>query len=487
MLIPTQKIKSTLKTFSALKQIQPLLSNGEISLEELVSDYLKKINASQTNSFIEVFDAEALLKAKEIAEKIKLGTQGSLAGMVIGIKDNLCYKNHKSSGASKILENFESIFSATAIERLIAEDAIIIGRLNCDEFAMGSSNEKSIYGPTLNPHDNSKVPGGSSGGSAAAVAEGLCLASLGSDTGGSIRQPASFCGVVGVKPSYGRISRYGLFAYASSFDQIGTFTHSVDDAALLINIMSGEDAFDSTTSRESKPSSVIKPPNSKLRIAVPKDYLNFNGLDPEIKDNLNQNIQTLIDLGNEVNIVDFPFIKYIVPNYYVLTTAEACSNLARYDGAHYGYRSNDSHDIESTYLATRTEGFGIEVKRRIMLGNFVLSAGYYDAYFSKAQKVRRLLKDKTKELLNNNDVILTPTTPTTAFSIGEINDPIAMYLQDIFTVHANLTGMPAISIPITNHSSGLPYGYQIMSNNFEEDLLFSTSKYLTSVLKQPYC
>ena len=487
MLIPTQKIKSTLKTFSALKQIQPLLSNGEISLEELVSDYLKKINASQTNSFIEVFDAEALLKAKEIAKKIKLGTQGSLAGMVIGIKDNLCYKNHKSSGASKILENFESIFSATAIERLIAEDAIIIGRLNCDEFAMGSSNEKSIYGPTLNPHDNSKVPGGSSGGSAAAVAEGLCLASLGSDTGGSIRQPASFCGVVGVKPSYGRISRYGLFAYASSFDQIGTFTHSVDDAALLINIMSGEDAFDSTTSRESKPSSVIKPPNSKLRIAVPKDYLNFNGLDPEIKDNLNQNIQTLIDLGNEVNIVDFPFIKYIVPNYYVLTTAEACSNLARYDGAHYGYRSNDSHDIESTYLATRTEGFGIEVKRRIMLGNFVLSAGYYDAYFSKAQKVRRLLKDKTKELLNNNDIILTPTTPTTAFSIGEINDPIAMYLQDIFTVHANLTGMPAISIPITNHSSGLPYGYQIMSNNFEEDLLFSTSKYLTSVLKQPYC
>ncbi|MDG2343675.1 MAG: Asp-tRNA(Asn)/Glu-tRNA(Gln) amidotransferase subunit GatA, partial [Flavobacteriales bacterium] len=463
-----------MKTFSALKQIQPLLSNGEISLEELVSDYLKKINASQTNSFIEVFDAEALLKAKEIAKKIKLGTQGSLAGMVIGIKDNLCYKNHKSSGASKILENFESIFSATAIERLIAEDAIIIGRLNCDEFAMGSSNEKSIYGPTLNPHDNSKVPGGSSGGSAAAVAEGLCLASLGSDTGGSIRQPASFCGVVGVKPSYGRISRYGLFAYASSFDQIGTFTHSVDDAALLINIMSGEDAFDSTTSRESKPSSVIKTPNSKLRIAVPKDYLNFDGLDPEIKDNLNQNIQTLIDLGNEVSIVDFPFIKYIVPNYYVLTTAEACSNLARYDGAHYGYRSNDSHDIESTYLATRTEGFGIEVKRRIMLGNFVLSAGYYDAYFSKAQKVRRLLKDKTKELLNNNDVILTPTTPTTAFSIGEINDPIAMYLQDIFTVHANLTGMPAISIPITNHSSGLPYGYQIMSNNFEEDLLLST-------------
>ena len=483
MLIPTQKIKSTLKTFSALKQIQPLLSNGEISLEGLVSDYLKKINASKTNSFIEVFDDEALSKAKEITKKIKLGTQGSLAGMVIGIKDNLCYKNHKSSGASKILENFESIFSATAIERLIEEDAIIIGRLNCDEFAMGSSNEKSIYGPTLNPHDHSKVPGGSSGGSAAAVAEGLCLASLGSDTGGSIRQPASFCGVVGVKPSYGRISRYGLFAYASSFDQIGTFTHSVDDAALLINIMSGEDAFDSTTSRKSKPSSMIKNPKNKLRIAVPKDYLNFEGLDPEIKDNLNQNIQTLIDLGNEVSFVDFPFIKYIVPNYYVLTTAEACSNLARYDGAHYGFRSNDSKDIESTYLSTRTEGFGIEVKRRIMLGNFVLSSGYYDAYFTKAQKVRRLLKDKTKELLKDCDVILTPTTPTTAFSIGEINDPIAMYLQDIFTVHANLTGMPAISIPITNHSSGLPYGYQIMSNNFEEDLLFSTSKYLTSVLK----
>jgi aspartyl-tRNA(Asn)/glutamyl-tRNA(Gln) amidotransferase subunit A len=474
-----------LKTFSSLKEIQSLLADGEISLEGLVSDYISKIQLSKTNSFIEVFEDEAIEKAKEIAKKIKLGTHGSLAGMILGIKDNLCYKNHKSSGASKILENFESIFTATAVERLIDEDAIIIGRLNCDEFAMGSSNEKSIYGPTLNPHDHSKVPGGSSGGSAAAVAEGLCLASLGSDTGGSIRQPASFCGVIGVKPSYGRISRYGLFAYASSFDQIGTFTHTIDDASLMLNIMSGEDDFDSTTSRKEVSSPMVKNLNNKLKIAVPKDYLNFDGLDSEIKENLNQNILKLKDLGHEINFVDFPFIKYIVPNYYVLTTAEACSNLARYDGAHYGFRSDDSLDIDSTYLATRTEGFGMEVKRRIMLGNFVLSAGFYDAYFSKAQKVRRLLKDKTEELLKTNDVILTPTTPTTAFRIGEINDPIAMYLQDIFTVHANLTGMPAISVPVSKHSNGLPYGIQIMSNNFEEDLMFSTAKYLAEVLKQP--
>lgn len=471
-----------MKTFTSLKEIQSLLSNGEILLEGLVLDYIGKIKLSKTNSFIEVFEEEAKEKAKEIANKIKLGTHGSLAGMVIGIKDNLCYKDHKSSGASKILENFESIFTATAIERLISEDAIIIGRLNCDEFAMGSSNEKSIYGPTLNPHDLSKVPGGSSGGSAAAVAEGLCLASLGSDTGGSIRQPASFCGVIGVKPSYGRVSRYGLFAYASSFDQIGTFTHTIDDASLMLNIMSGEDDFDSTTSRQDASSANVNNLTKKLRIAVPKDYLNFEGLDPEIKENINQNIQKLEALGHQINFVDFPFVKYIVPNYYVLTTAEACSNLARYDGAHYGFRSTNSQDIDSTYLATRTEGFGMEVKRRIMLGNFVLSAGYYDAYFSKAQKVRRLLKDKTKELLDTNDIILTPTTPTTAFRIGEINDPIAMYLQDIFTVHANLTGMPAISIPVSNHSNGLPYGLQIMSDNFKEDLMFSTAKYLEGVL-----
>ncbi len=472
-----------MKTFTSLKEIQPLLINGDLTLEGLVSDYLKKIQYSKTNSFIEVFEEEALVKAKEISNKIKLGSHGLLAGMVIGIKDNLCYKNHKSSGASKILENFESIFSATAIERLIKEDAIIIGRLNCDEFAMGSSNEKSIYGPTLNPHDHSKVPGGSSGGSAAAVAENLCLASLGSDTGGSIRQPASFCGVVGVKPSYGRISRHGLFAYASSFDQIGTFTHSIEDASLMINIMSGEDDFDSTTSKIKPSNANVIETNKKLKIAVPKDYLNFEGLDLEIRKNLHLDIDKLKDLGHEINFVEFPFIKYIVPNYYVLTTAEACSNLARYDGAHYGFRSSESEDIESTYTSTRTEGFGIEVKRRIMLGNFVLSAGYYDAYFSKAQKVRKLIKNKTNELLISNDLILTPTTPKTAFNIGEINDPIDMYLQDIFTVHANLTGMPAISIPIKKHSNKMPYGYQIMTNNFEEELMFSTSKYLTDHLK----
>jgi aspartyl-tRNA(Asn)/glutamyl-tRNA(Gln) amidotransferase subunit A len=460
----------------SLADINLLFSNGKLSLFELTKHYIKKIEESKSNAFIEVYKDEALDKAITIDKKIKNNTAGLLAGVVVGIKDNICYKDHNVSGSSKILNNFESKFSATAVEKLINEDALIIGRLNCDEFAMGSSNENSVYGPVHHPLDFNKVPGGSSGGSAAAVAEGLCLAALGSDTGGSIRQPASFCGVIGVKPTYGRISRHGLLSYASSFDQIGVFTNSVDDANLLTHVMSGRDSFDSTLSKAEPNKKTIKPLSRKVSIGVPEEYLNFKNSDSEIKDKTEEIIQGLSEKGHQINYVKFPFLKYIVPCYYVLTTAEACSNLARYDGAHFGYRSSKSNDINSTYENSRTEGFGIEVKRRIMLGNFVLSSGYYDAYFTKAQKVRRLIKEKTKEMLAKNDVLLFPTTPTTAFNIGEISDPIKMYLQDIFTVHANITGMPAISLPLGNHSNNMPFGIQLMTNNFEEDLLFSLSK-----------
>ena len=465
---------------NSLKEIQHLLAQESISTVDLCQHYLAKIETSVSNSFIEVYKKEALASAKAIDEKIKNKNAGLLAGMVIGIKDNLSFKDHKISGSSKILADFVAQFSATAIDKLMKEDAIIIGRLNCDEFAMGSSNENSIYGPVLNPLDNKKVPGGSSGGSAAAVAEGLCLAALGSDTGGSIRQPASFCGVVGVKPSYGRISRHGLFAYASSFDQIGTFTNNIDDASLLTHIMSGKDNFDSTVSEKEPSNAIVSTLSKKLAVGVPEDYMTFKNLDKEVKEKTLETIQGLADQGHEINYIKFPFVDYLVPCYYVLTTAEACSNLARYDGAHYGYRSEKAKDIESTYSSTRTEGFGIEVKRRIMLGNFVLSSGYYDAYFTKAQKVRRLIKRKTEEMLSENDILLFPTTPSTAFNIGEIKDPIAMYLQDIFTVHANIVGMPAISIPLGKHSNNMPFGIQLMTKNFEEDLLFSVSKQLAS-------
>ena len=462
----------------SLVSVQELIFQKKLTVFDITKIYLNKINKSKTNAFIETFDDEALLKANEIDLKIKNNTAGKLAGMIIGIKDNICFKGYNVSASSRILNNFKSKFSATAIENLIKEDAIIIGRLNCDEFAMGSSNENSIYGPVHHNLDHNKVPGGSSGGSAVAVAEGLCLASLGSDTGGSIRQPASFCDVFGFKPTYGRISRYGLIAYASSFDQIGVFTNSLEDASLLTHIMSGRDEFDSTLSANIPNLKEIKPLKKKISVGIPEEYLNFKNLDKEIKSKTEEIIQKFSDRGHDINYVKFPLLKYLVPCYYVLTTAEASSNLARYDGAHFGRRSEDSSSIENTYEKSRTEGFGIEVKRRIMLGNFVLSSGFYDAYFTKAQKVRRLIQEKTKLMFKNNDVLIFPTTPSTAFNIGEIKDPIKMYLQDIFTVHANITGMPAISLPLGKGENNMPFGIQLMVDNFEEDLLFSISKSL---------
>ena len=477
-----------MKEYRSLAQVKEDLANGQLTCVDLVRSYLTKIEEKKDlNAFLEVYPKESLERAADIDRKIADGTAGKLAGMVIGLKDNICYKGHKVSASSKILQGFESLFDATVTERLLAEDAIIIGRTNCDEFAMGSSNENSAYGDVKNPIDPTKVPGGSSGGSAAAVTAGLCLATLGSDTGGSIRQPASFCGNVGFKPTYGRVSRYGLLAYASSFDQIGPFTHCVEDAALITEVMAGMDEYDSTLSRKEVPAfSQELNYEKKGKVAYIKDCLESEGIDPEVKARTEEVIAKLKADGHEVEPVEFPYLDYMVPAYYVLTTAEASSNLARYDGIHYGYRSenidldaSDKDALEQTYKLSRSEGFGLEVQRRIMLGTFVLSAGYYDAYYTKGHKTRRIIQDKTNEILSEYEFIILPTCPKTAFEHGaNADDPIAMYLQDIFTVQANLAGVPAISLPMGEHTNGLPFGVQVMASAFEESRLLAFSKYL---------
>jgi aspartyl-tRNA(Asn)/glutamyl-tRNA(Gln) amidotransferase subunit A len=465
--------------YNSFAEVKSALASG-VSVFDLVETSISRIHAhAELNAFLEVFEESAREQARLVDQKIAAGTQGRLAGMIIGLKDNLCYKGHKVSASSKILHGFESLFTGTAVQRLLDEDAIIIGRLNCDEFAMGSSNENSAYGPVRNPINTSKVPGGSSGGSAAAVAAGLCTAALGSDTGGSIRQPASFTGTVGLKPSYGRISRHGLIAYASSFDQIGPITTTVEDAALLLEIMSGKDEFDSTVSSRPVDDYTQLTAPTKKRIAVIKETLEMEGMDKEIEASVRGLIQTLKAEGHEVEEVSFPYLDYMVPTYYVLTTAEASSNLSRFDGVHFGHRSAVAQGVEATYKKSRTEGFGPEVKRRIMTGTFVLSHGYYDAYYTKGQKVRRVLRDKTNEIFQSYDLVLMPTTPATAFELNAVKDPIQMYLQDIFTVHANLTGNPAISIPFGTHSDGMPYGVQVMATHFAEKELLEFSAYLT--------
>jgi aspartyl-tRNA(Asn)/glutamyl-tRNA(Gln) amidotransferase subunit A len=462
-----------------LTAIQTSIKNGEYTLPDLVNSYLIEIEkTSDLNIYLEVWKEEALEKATQIQEKINSGTAGDLAGMVIGLKDNICYAGHKVSAASKILEGFESIYSSTVVERLLAADALFIGRLNCDEFAMGSSNEKSAYGPVKNPHNPELVPGGSSGGSAAAVAANTCLVSLGSDTGGSIRQPASFCGVFGMKPTYGTISRHGLIAYASSMDQIGPFANSVEDMSAVLSVMAGSDEFDSTLSSNKLD---LTATSKKHKIAYLQECFDAEGLDPEVKTAHLNKIEELKAAGHTVEAVSFPYLDQLVPCYNVLSNAEASSNLSRFDGMRYGYRSENAVDLETTYTKSRSEGFGAEVKRRIMLGTFVLSAGYYDAYYSKAQKVRRLIQDKTFEILSDYDFILTPTTPHTAFKIGAHgNDPVAMYLEDIYTVQANLAGVPGISIPLFTHSNGMPFGMQLVANKFEEGKLLQFAEELAN-------
>lgn len=462
----------------SFSQIQTEIVAQKLTLVQLVSYYLDRIKQhASLNAFVEVFNEEAIERAVQIQKKIDAGMAGELAGMVIGIKDNIAYKAHKVSASSKILNNYTSPYSSTVVDRLLEQDAIIIGRLNCDEFAMGASNETSYYGAVKNFADNSKVSGGSSGGSAVAVQADLCTATLGTDTGGSVRQPASFCGVVGLKPTYGRVSRYGIIAYASSFDQVGPIANNVEDVALILKVIAGKDAFDSTASSIPVSDYTSFTKVEKAKIAYFKEALYAEGLDEEVKKAMQNTISQLTQEGHIVEEISFSLLDYVIPTYYILTMAEASSNLARYDGVHYGYRSPNATDLESTYKKTRTEGFGKEVRRRIMLGTFVLSAGYYDAYYAKAQKVRRMIMEQTESILSKYDFILTPTAPTPAFALGEkTKDPLVMYLADIFTVQASLAGVPAISVPVAQTEAGLPIGVQLLANKFEEGRLLSFSK-----------
>ncbi len=467
------------RSFSA---VQTDLRSGAVTCRQLVEQYLVRIAEQQhLNVFTEVYADKARHQADRIDQKLADGTPGRLAGMVIGLKDVLNYAGHGVRAGSRILENFTAQFTATAVQRLLDEDAIIIGRQNCDEFAMGSSNENSAFGPVRNAADTTRVPGGSSGGSAVAVQAGLCLASIGSDTGGSVRQPAAFCGVVGLKPTYGRISRWGLIAYASSFDCIGPITNTVDDAALLLEIMAGADDFDSTVSSQPVDaySQTQLTASRPLRIAYLRDGVESDGVDPAIREAMQQQIDALRQAGHTVEPVTLSLLDSLLPTYYILTTAEASSNLSRFDGVRYGYRDTSVTDLLSLYKKSRTAGFGPEVRRRILLGTFVLSASYYDAYYTKAQQVRRLIREETERVFTQYDFLLSPTTPTPAFRLGEkTNDVLQMYLADIFTVQANVVGYPAISIPIGTDANGLPIGLQLMAPPFEEGKLVAFAKKL---------
>ena len=462
------------------KEKLELIKSGKLSLADNVKHFLKNIeDQKDLNAFNFVFNDESIESAIAVEQKIKNNSAGKLAGMVIAIKDVLAYKDHPLTCSSNILKNFTSLYTSAAVQKLINEDAIIIGKTNCDEFAMGSSNENSAFGNVLNPVDRTRVPGGSSGGSAVAVAANLCDVSLGTDTGGSIRQPAAFCGVFGLKPTYGRVSRFGLTAFASSFDTIGPFAKNVEDAALIMQVISGKDLNDSTSVEKVVPdfsSSLNK--NIKLKIGIPKEYY-AEGLDEEIKTAILNVVDELKLEGYEVQEVSLPKTEYTIAAYYILTTAEASSNLARFDGARYGYRSSNYKNLLEMYLNSLSEGFGKEVKRRIMLGTYVLSSGYYDAYYRKAQKVRRLIKEDFDNVFKQVDLLITPTTPTTAFKIGEkSDDPLQMYLSDIYTTSANLAGIPGMSIPVGKNSENLPIGLQVLSQQFDEEKIFQIAKHI---------
>ncbi len=505
-----------------IRSTREQLENGEITLPEVADHYLTRIREedSTVNAFVSVDEEEVLDTAARIQKKIDEGRAGTLAGSVIGIKDLICEKGKITSCASAILKNFESIYDATVIERLRKEDALLIGRLNMDEFAMGSSTENTIYGPTRNPLDTERVSGGSSGGSAAAVAADFCNAALGSDTGGSIRQPASYCGVVGLKPTYGRVSRHGLVAYASSFDGIGPMTSNVRDAAKILKVIAGYDSRDNTTARVKVPDyeSYLEQ-SGKLKVGVPSEYFG-EGLNEEVRRNVEELLEKLERRGDIERVpVEMPHMEYSIATYYVLATAEASSNLARYDGVRYGHRAQieevhreidrEKKEIEEQirqadgeektklsetlaglnsplirlYKKSRTEGFGREVKRRILLGTYVLSAGYYDAYYAKAQKVRRLIREDFDRAFSDVDLIVSPTAPTTAFHLGENqDDPVRMYLNDIYTAPANLAGICAISLPAGAEENGLPTGIQFMADRFREDLLFRAGRKVEQLL-----
>ena len=472
-------------TFTNIAAYHDQLLNGSTTIVEAVNNYLNQIKSNEhLNAYVFVAGDEALKQAARLdAQRTSNSDISPLHGVVVAIKDVLCYKDHPVTAGSGMLKGYEAIYNATAVQKLLDAGAIIIGITNCDEFAMGSTNENSVYGPVLNAHDNTRVPGGSSGGSAVAVQAGLCMVSLGSDTGGSVRQPADFCGIVGLKPTYGRISRYGLIAYASSFDQVGIFANNVPDVAVVLESISGFDAMDSTSGKlapqhfESEKST-----KAAYRFAYLSPTMKLPGLDPEIKLAIEGLFQKLRDEGHTVEAVPFELLDYIVPAYYVLTTAEASSNLSRFDGLRYGHHSDTSTgDLTEYYKQNRSEGFGLEVKRRIMLGSFVLSAGYYDAYFDKAQQVRRLIFNQTASIFEDYDAIIMPVSPTTAFVLGEkMDDPVAMYLADIYTVFANLAGLPGMSVPLFKHSNGMNFGVQVLTNRWQELDLHIICHYLHS-------
>jgi aspartyl-tRNA(Asn)/glutamyl-tRNA(Gln) amidotransferase subunit A len=465
------------------KELRDKIKNREISSISATKAVFERIaKFGQTiGAYISTCEEMALKKAADVDHRVAVGAQvGQLAGVPVAVKDNMCTTFGATTCASRILENFHSPYNATVVEKLLAADAVVIGKTNMDEFAMGSSTETSSLRKTVNPWDTTRVPGGSSGGSAAAVAAGLCYAALGSDTGGSIRQPAGFCGVVGLKPTYGRVSRFGLVAYGSSLDQIGPITHSVTDAALLMNVIAGYDPADSTSIDE-KTAPVcdylaqLDEPIEKLKIAVVPKFM--AGADVQVQQAIMGSLDVYKKLGAQIIEVDMPHLDYAIAAYYIIATAEASSNLARYDGVHYGYRTENPADYIEVYTKSRAEAFGKEVKRRIMLGTYVLSSGYYDAYYLKALKVRSLIRGDFNRVFEKCDCIIMPVSPTTAFKIGEkVNDPLTMYLSDIYTIAANLAGIPCISIPCGQDEKSLPIGLQILAPAFAEAQLLRIAR-----------
>jgi aspartyl-tRNA(Asn)/glutamyl-tRNA(Gln) amidotransferase subunit A len=466
---------------SSYEDLRSKIVSRMVTCEEVVRFYLERIDRHcNDNIYITVFHQQALERARTLDRKLRDGgVAGKLFGMPMAIKDNIAIKGSRLTCASKILEQYKSVYDATSVLRLEAEDAIFLGKTNMDEFAMGSSNENSAFGNVPNPFDKKRVPGGSSGGSAAAVANGLAMVALGSDTGGSVRQPAGFCDIVGLKPTCGRISRYGLVAFASSFDQIGVLARNCDDAALVLEVMAGRDDRDATSSSHAVPaysSEMAAVSVAGLKIGVPKEYFP-DSLNPDVARMVKGKLSELRDQGAELVDITLPDSEYAIAAYYILVTAEASSNLARFDGARYGYRSGHSTDLAAMYVNSRTEAFGREVKRRIMLGTYVLSAGYYDTYYKKAQQVRRVFQERYREALEKVDVIAGPTSPFPPFGIGDkTGDPLEMYLADVFTVPASIVGMPAVSVPLGFDSLNLPVGMHLICNFFEEGKLLGIAK-----------
>ncbi|WP_315787156.1 Asp-tRNA(Asn)/Glu-tRNA(Gln) amidotransferase subunit GatA [Fischerella sp. JS2] len=468
---------------ASIRELHKQLVKKERSAVEITQEALDRIQALEPklHSFLCVTAERALEQARAVDAKIAAGEEiGLLAGIPTGIKDNICTKGITTTCASRILENFVPPYEATVTQKLAAADAVMVGKTNLDEFAMGGSTETSAYGLTANPWDLSRVPGGSSGGSAAAVAAGECVISLGSDTGGSIRQPASFCGVVGIKPTYGLVSRYGLVAFASSLDQIGPFARSVEDAAILLQAIAGYDPKDSTSLKVAIPNyaASLKPdlkPRGQLRIGIIKETFG-EGLDSQVEQAITKALDQLQNLGAEIHVVSCPRFRYGLPSYYIIAPSEASANLARYDGVKYGYRAEEAENLMEMYTRTRASGFGAEVKRRIMLGTYALSAGYYDAYYLKAQKVRTLIKEDFERAFEQVHVLACPTAPTTAFKAGEKTaDPLSMYLVDLMTIPVNLAGLPGISVPCGFDNNGLPIGLQLIGRPLREDQLFQVA------------